>query len=140
MRFRSSLKGFPQNVPVMRTTPSSVTSAYSTDAPPALNAAPSLDTASIAAAQNSITSRLRSAVDAEVSRMSADLTVNSNVQSASRSGHAVSGDAAGGAGTVQPIIVRPNWKIVCEGELAQVGRVLNPVIKADEIRVGRGVT
>jgi len=52
----------------------------------------------------------------------------------------VSGGGGGDAGNRQaPIILRPNWTIQFQGDIAQLGRVLNPIIKDDEHRLGPGV-
>lgn len=52
----------------------------------------------------------------------------------------VSGGGGGDAGNGQaPIILRPNWTIQFQGDIAQLGRVLNPIIKDDEHRLGPGV-
>lgn len=50
---------------------------------------------------------------------------------------------SGGGGNTSskqaPIILRPNWTIQFQGDTAQLGRVLNPIIKNDEHRLGPGV-
>lgn len=52
----------------------------------------------------------------------------------------VSGGGGGNGGNQQaPIILRPNWTLQFQGDLAQVGRVLNPVIKDEDHRLGSGV-
>ncbi len=51
-----------------------------------------------------------------------------------------SGGGGGNAGNGQaPIILRPNWTIQFQGDLAQLGRVLDPVIKDEDHRKGTGV-
>lgn len=51
-----------------------------------------------------------------------------------------SGGGVGNAGNGQaPIILRPNWTIQFQGDLAQLGRVLDPVIKDEDHRKGTGV-
>lgn len=117
--------------------PSSV-SAYSANALPVAESAPALNTSAIAAARSGIARRLKSAVEAEAARVSANLTVNSNVQSASRSGHTQAADG-GAYGNMPPIIVRPRVEVAFTGDLAQMGRIMNPVIKADDARVGKGI-
>lgn len=52
----------------------------------------------------------------------------------------ISGGGGGNGGNQQaPIILRPNWALQFQGDLAQVGRVLNPVIKDEDHRLGPGV-
>jgi len=52
----------------------------------------------------------------------------------------VSGGGGGSGGNQQaPIILRPNWTIQFQGDLAQLGRVLDPVIKDEDHRKGPGV-
>lgn len=51
---------------------------------------------------------------------------------------------AGGGGNREPApqsttILRPNWTIQFQGDTAQLGRALDPVIKAEGIRLGAGV-
>lgn len=45
----------------------------------------------------------------------------------------------GGDRQQQPIILRPNWTMRFEGELAQFAQVFKPVIDAEDARVGQGV-
>lgn len=59
-------------------------------------------------------------------------------------GYAAPGSFSGGgsgAGNQEqaPIIVRPNMTVQFQGDLAQLGRVLNPVIKGEDNRLGAGV-
>lgn len=49
------------------------------------------------------------------------------------------GGGGNGGGQQAPIILRPNWTLQFQGDLAQVGRVLNPVIKDEDHRLGHGV-
>lgn len=52
----------------------------------------------------------------------------------------ISGGGGGNAGNGQaPIILRPNWTIQFQGDMAQLGRVLDPVIKDEDHRKGPGV-
>lgn len=52
----------------------------------------------------------------------------------------VYGNGSGNGGNQQvPVILRPNWTLQFQGDLAQVGRVLNPVIKDEDHRLGPGV-
>lgn len=52
----------------------------------------------------------------------------------------ISDGGGGNAGNGQaPIILRPNWTIQFQGDLAQLGRVLDPVIKDEDHRKGPGV-
>lgn len=50
------------------------------------------------------------------------------------------GGGGGNAGNGQaPIILRPNWTFQFQGDMAQLGRVLDPVIKDEDHRKGPGV-
>ena len=52
----------------------------------------------------------------------------------------VSTGGGGSGGNQQaPIILRPNWTIQFQGDMAQLGRVLEPVIKDEDRRLGPGV-
>ena len=52
----------------------------------------------------------------------------------------ISAGGGGNAGNGQaPIILRPNWTIQFQGDMAQLGRVLDPVIKDEDHRKGPGV-
>lgn len=52
----------------------------------------------------------------------------------------VSAGGGGNSGNQQaPIILRPNWTIQFQGDTAQLGRVLDPIIKDEDRRQGPGV-
>ena len=51
----------------------------------------------------------------------------------------VSGGGGDSGNRQAPIILRPNWTMQFQGDIAQLGRVLNPIIKDDEHRLGPGV-
>lgn len=130
----------PRSTSPMRSAPA----AYSAESPAVANAVPALKSAPAAlsapaleSVNSGIAARLRSAVEAEASRMSANLTVNSNVQSASRSGHTKAADGPSGNGA--PIIVRPRVVMEVNGELAPLVREMHPVFKAEDARVGAGI-
>ena len=54
--------------------------------------------------------------------------------------HPFPGGGGGSGGNQQaPTILRPNWTIQFQGDLAQLGRVLDPVIKDEDHRKGHGV-
>lgn len=52
---------------------------------------------------------------------------------------AFSGGGGNTGGQQAPIILRPNWTIQFQGDTAQLGRVLNPIIKDEDRRTGTGV-
>lgn len=52
---------------------------------------------------------------------------------------AASGGGGNGGNAQAPVILRPNWTIEFQGDTAQLGRMLNPVIKMEDIRMGTGV-
>lgn len=49
------------------------------------------------------------------------------------------GGGGNGGNTQAPIILRPNWTIQFQGDTAQLGRVLDPIIKDEDRRKGSGV-
>ena len=52
---------------------------------------------------------------------------------------AVSNGGGNGGNAQAPIILRPNWTIQFQGDSAQLGRFLNPIIKEENRRLGSGV-
>lgn len=66
-----------------------------------------------------------------------------NASMAPAAGYSAPPPVSGGGGDAgnrqAPIILRPNWTMQFQGDIAQLGRVLNPIIKDDEHRLGPGV-
>ena len=123
----------------------SAPAAYSAETPAVANAAPSLKSApaalsnsALAAANSGIAARLRSAVEAEAGRMSGVMASNSTARSGASLGRS-HGYGDGPAGSQAPITVRPNVNVNFTGDLAQLARVLRPVIEAEDTRVGAGI-
>lgn len=81
---------------------------------------------------------LESAIPAAQSR--AEIATAAMMPTAGYSAPALDNRGSGGGNAQQtPIIVRPQITIRYDGDLAQLGQVLKPVIDAEDARVGQGV-
>lgn len=101
-------------------------------------AAPALET-SMPDARYRVISDLASAMPAAQSRVAiatADMAPSAAYSSPPPASY---GNGNGGGGQQAPIIVHPNIHVHFDGDLAQLGQVLKPVIDAENTRVGVGV-
>ena len=101
-------------------------------------AAPALETA-MPTARDRMISDLAAAMPAAQSRVA--IATADMAPSAGYSAPPPASYSGGNAGDrqQQPIILRPNWTMRFEGELAQFAQVFKPVIDAEDARVGQGV-
>lgn len=101
--------------------------------------APSALETAIPTARSRVISDLAAAIPVAQNRVA--IATAEMAPSAAYSSPPPAGYSGGNAGDrqQQPIILRPNWTMRFEGELAQFAQVFKPVIDAEDARVGQGV-